>query len=66
MIKINGEGLAIAEIRLVDYLAENGYDKRAIAIELNEEILPKDRYPETVLKDGDVLEIVHFMGGGSI
>ena len=34
------------------------------AVELNEEILPKAEYAETVLKDGDVLEIVNFVGGG--
>ena len=31
----------------------------------NEEILPKTEYVSTVLKDGDVMEIVSFMGGGS-
>ena len=36
-----------------------------IAVELNEEILPKTEYVSTVLKDGDVMEIVSFMGGGS-
>ena len=43
---------------------ERGYNPLAIAVELNEEILPKAEYAETVLKDGDVLEIVNFVGGG--
>ena len=43
---------------------ELGYNPLAIAVELNEEILPKAEYAETVLKDGDVLEIVNFVGGG--
>ena len=36
-----------------------------VAIELNREIVPRDRWPETHLHDGDRLEIVHFVGGGS-
>ena len=38
--------------------------KSSITIELNEAILPKDSYASTILKDGDVLEIVSFVGGG--
>jgi sulfur carrier protein len=35
-----------------------------VAIELNREIAPRDRWSQTPLKDGDRLEIVHFVGGG--
>ena len=48
-----------------EYLEQNGYVISQIAVELNEEILPKTEYVSTVLKDGDVMEIVSFMGGGS-
>ena len=36
-----------------------------VAVELNRDIVPRDRWPQTPLKDGDRLEIVHFVGGGS-
>jgi len=36
-----------------------------IAVELNRDIVTRDRWSETLLKDGDHLEIVHFVGGGS-
>ncbi len=36
-----------------------------VAIELNREIVPRDQWPKTPLHDGDRLEIVHFVGGGS-
>jgi thiamine biosynthesis protein ThiS len=36
-----------------------------VAIELNLEIVRRDRWAETVLHDGDKLEMVHFVGGGS-
>ncbi len=35
-----------------------------VAVELNRDIVPRDRWPLTPLKDGDRLEIVHFVGGG--
>jgi sulfur carrier protein len=35
-----------------------------VAVELNREIAPRDRWRETLLKEGDRLEIVHFVGGG--
>lgn len=35
-----------------------------LAVELNREIVPRDRWTETVLHDGDQLEVVHFVGGG--
>jgi sulfur carrier protein len=36
-----------------------------VAVELNRDIVPRDRWANTRLKDGDRLEIVHFVGGGS-
>lgn len=35
-----------------------------VAVELNREIVPRARWAESPLKDGDKLEIVHFVGGG--
>jgi len=35
-----------------------------VAVELNREIVPRDRWAETALQEGDRLEIVHFVGGG--
>ncbi len=35
-----------------------------VAVELNRNIVPRDRWPQTPLKEGDRLEIVHFVGGG--
>lgn len=64
MIKINGESLPIDGQTVADYLAAAGYKLTNIVVERNEEILPKKRYAETVLTDGDSLEIVCFMGGG--
>lgn len=64
MICINGEKIEKAEILLSAYLEENGINPLRIAVELNGEILPKAQYSNTVLKDGDIVEIVNFVGGG--
>jgi thiamine biosynthesis protein ThiS len=36
-----------------------------VAVELNRDLVPRDRWPSTQLENGDKLEIVHFVGGGS-
>lgn len=64
MVKINGVHLDTAGITLTEYLQSSGYDVRRIAVEQNGAIIPKSRYKETILTDGDTLEIVSFVGGG--
>lgn len=65
-ITVNGEprriipGASIAAL-----VAELDLDPKAVAVERNLEIVPKSAYAEIVLADGDKLEIVHFVGGGS-
>lgn len=36
-----------------------------VAVELNREIVSRERWAETALADGDRLEVVHFVGGGT-
>ena len=48
---------------LIDKLAIKG-DR--VAVELNREIVPRAQWPSSALKDGDKLEIVHFVGGGIV
>ena len=64
MVKINGEQFDIAGRTLADYLAGTNYDPKRIAVEINGNIVPKAAYRETVLCDGDAVEIVSFVGGG--
>lgn len=64
MVKVNGECLEIAGKTLAEYLSTTKYDPRLIAVERNEEIVPKAQYDKTVLADGDVIEVVSFVGGG--
>ena len=64
MVRINGIDVSAAGKSLAAYLDENDYPKTRIAVERNGEIVPKARYEETILTDGDKIEIVSFVGGG--
>ena len=50
--------------KAVTLLENAGYQMKRIAVELNGDILPKYEYSDTMLKDGDRLEVVTFVGGG--
>ncbi len=64
MVKINGKKFDIDGNKLINYLVTENYDPKRIAVERNGEIVPKSQYTEIVLADGDIIEIVSFVGGG--
>ncbi len=64
MVKINGKELNVAGKTVAEYLVTTKYDPKRIAVECNGDIVPKAKYGETVLKDGDSVEVVSFVGGG--
>ena len=64
MVKINGELLYKDGKTVSEMLADMDISSQRVAVELNEEIVPKAKYGETVLKDGDKVEVVRFVGGG--
>ena len=65
MIIVNGKEINLTEDTTVaEYLEQNQYQVKRIAVELNGDILPKYSYSDTMLKDGDRLEGVTFVGGG--
>ena len=68
-LTLNGEtrvfdGPADGPLSVLGILAMLGLDTKKVAVERNEEIVPRSRYAETWLASGDCLEIVHFIGGG--
>lgn len=64
MVKINGITVDAAGQTLTQYLTTTNYDPKRIAVERNNDIVPKSQYDTTVLCDGDVIELVSFVGGG--
>lgn len=64
-VEINGEARAISDgASIADMLVALGLDPRKVAVERNREIVVRSTYAETLVGAGDVLEIVHFIGGG--
>lgn len=64
-LTINGTPRAITAARTVEQLlAELELDPRAVVVELNREIIRRPALAATPVLDGDVVEIVHFVGGG--
>jgi sulfur carrier protein len=64
-IMLNGELRELqAGITVIGLLETAGFSGRKVAVEINQEIVPKSAHAERVLAEGDRVEIVHAMGGG--
>lgn len=64
-LKINGEDRQAADdLSLTGLLESLQIRPGRVVVERNREIVPRDAYGATMLAEGDVLEIVHFVGGG--
>ncbi len=64
-VTINGHARTASAENLTALVEELAIKPDRVAIELNREIVPRDRWHQTRLNDGDQLEIVHFVGGGA-
>ena len=63
---INGEEREFqAVMALSDLIGQLGMKPDRVAVELNRDLISRDRWTTTALSEGDRLEIVHFVGGGS-
>ena len=65
-IQINGEPREIPQssLSLNELLDTLSLPPQRIAVELNKTMVPRSQWEKTTLKDGDQIEIVHFVGGG--
>ena len=63
-ILVNGEFEQIEPQSLESYLTDKSLLGRRIAVERNGDIVPRSQFANVVIEDGDVLEIVHAIGGG--
>ena len=67
MIKfsVNGKNFELEnDINVYDFLAQNGYELKFIALERDGEILPKKLWSERFMSEGKAYEIVTLVGGG--
>jgi thiamine biosynthesis protein ThiS len=64
-ICVNGEKEFLARpATIADVLAARGNDVNRVVVEINGGIVPREKFADTPLREGDVLEVVHFVGGG--
>ena len=62
---MNDEPHALPEgATVADLVTTLGLGARRIAVELNRAVVPRAAYPSTPLRDGDAVEVIHFVGGG--
>ena len=64
-MKVNGEIFEFREgMTVSNLIAEMGFSEAIVAVELNLDILPRDSFSSTVIKENDCIEVVRFVGGG--
>ena len=64
-MKVNGEIFEFKEgMTVSNLIAEMGFSEAMVAVELNLDILPRDSFSSTVLKENDCIDVVRFVGGG--
>ncbi|MBP9837144.1 MAG: sulfur carrier protein ThiS [Proteobacteria bacterium] len=63
-LQINGERKKVSSLNVEQLISELSLENKKIAVELNKEIISRNNYSSTVLKSGDILEIISFVGGG--
>lgn len=64
-LTINGKPVTLDPGSTIStFLASKGLEERLVVVELNESIIPRTDYVSTTLNTGDIVEIVHFVGGG--
>lgn len=64
MVVINGEKVQAQGKTIGQYIEEAGYSKDRVVVEINMEIIPKDKLDSIILNEGDSVEILNFVGGG--
>ncbi len=63
--ELNGRQRELAEpVSIAALLEANGYAGRAVAVEVNRQIVPRSMHAQHLVSDGDRIEVVHAMGGG--
>ena len=64
-VQVNGDGIELpAQATLATLIEQMALTGKRLAVEVNEDIVPRSQHPEFRLNDGDRVEIVHAIGGG--
>jgi len=64
-VTVNGETRELAaDSTLLSLLESLDMTRGRVAVEINQEIIPRSQHSEHLLHDGDKIEIIHAVGGG--
>lgn len=64
-IQVNGDKLALpAGATIATLIKQMALDGKRLAVEINEDIVPRSQHVEFTLSEGDVVEVVQAIGGG--
>jgi len=64
-IIVNGEERDLdSELDLNDLLRHLAVPEKSVAVELNGKVVSRIDWPQTIVSEGDTIEVVHFVGGG--
>lgn len=63
-LTVNGDTLTLDGTTIADLVTQLNLAGRRLAVEVNRDIVPKSQHSDFTLSDGDVVEIVHAIGGG--
>lgn len=63
-ITLNGEPHTTDAATVAELLQKQGLEGQAVAVELNQSVVPKREHPDQPLHDGDTIELVTLVGGG--
>ena len=66
-LKVNGNDedvTGINSITIIDLLTKRDVNPEMVSVEVNDRIIKKEEFTSTLLKEGDRLEFLYFMGGG--
>ena len=63
-ISLNGKQVEVKSRTLEQLISERGLHPDALIVEVNSELIKKENWGETIIRDGDTLELLNFVGGG--
>ena len=64
-IQLNGDAVELPDAMTVaDLIVHLELTGKRLAVEVNEDIVPRSQHPELTLSEGDRVEVVHAIGGG--
>lgn len=63
-ISLNGKKVTSTQPTLFGLICETGLDQESLIAEVNFEVIKSEKWPDTVIREGDQIELLSFVGGG--